>query len=113
MKVASDDHGTIHFAVTDGHPGAFNTSIYYFAYRHGAFYRADGSLIKTIDRLPLTPADVDKVYDERATHIRRGSGMSPRAPPERPSSPSPRSRRRTITGISTLAGPARGGLTRR
>ena len=70
-KVASDGVRRIHFAVTDGHPRNEPTnSIYYFAWEDGAFRRADGTRLASLDELPLAPADVDVVYDGKAENVR-------------------------------------------
>jgi hypothetical protein len=67
FKVASDGRSTIHFALTNDHPGggAVN-NVYYFRYEHGTFQRADGTIIGGLDDLPLSLADCDLVYDARA-----------------------------------------------
>ena len=67
-KVVSDGTGKIHFTFTDGHPdNVANNNIYYAYYYNGSFYKADGTLIKTMADVvagnPLLPAEVDKVYD--------------------------------------------------
>lgn len=64
VKYASNNVGTIHFAFTDGHPDIESrNNIYYACYRDGAFYKADGSMIKNVKDLPLAPSETDKVYD--------------------------------------------------
>lgn len=54
IRYASNGKDTIHFSCTDGHPNIepYN-SIYYARYREGAMYRADNSLIKQFEDLPL------------------------------------------------------------
>ncbi len=71
VKYESDGQDTIHFAFTDGHPRnePFN-NIYYAYYRKGALYRADGTRIKSLDQLPLAPAEADKVYDAKSHSAR-------------------------------------------
>jgi hypothetical protein len=63
IKFASNKTDRIHFAFTQGHPGSVNSNIYYAYYKGGAFYRANGTRIKSMSRLPLSPREVDKVYD--------------------------------------------------
>ena len=68
MKVVSNGTDKIHFVFTDGHPASVaNNNIYYAYYYNGAFYKADGTLIKTMADVvtgsPLLPAEIDKVYD--------------------------------------------------
>jgi hypothetical protein len=66
-KYVSDGRSTIHFAFTDGHPrGEPENSVYYAYYEGGAFYRADGARIADLDGLPLTPEQLDRVYDATA-----------------------------------------------
>jgi hypothetical protein len=63
-KYVSDGASTIHFAFTDGHPrGEPENSVYHALYRDGAFYRADGTRIKDLRSVPLTPEEIDRVYD--------------------------------------------------
>lgn len=64
IKFATDGKKRIHFAFTDGHPRKEPAnSIYYAYYESGAFYRADGVLIKTMAGLPFAPSEADQVYD--------------------------------------------------
>ncbi len=53
----------IHIAFSEAHPRDLPTSLYYMYYEKGGFYRADGSLIKSIDDLPVIPREADIVYD--------------------------------------------------
>jgi len=71
VKYESDGQDTIHFAFTDGHPRnePFN-NIYYACYRNGVLYRADGTQIKPMSKLPLLPSEADKVYDAKAHNAR-------------------------------------------
>ncbi len=64
IKITSNGKDEIHFAFTDGHPReeALN-SIYYLKYKKGAFYKADGTQIGTIDMLPIAHEKCDVVYD--------------------------------------------------
>lgn len=71
VKYASNGRDRIHIAFTDTHPEKSATNnVYHIAYQAGAFYRADGSLVKTVDQLPLTPPDADLVYDATANGAR-------------------------------------------
>lgn len=71
VKIASNERDVIHFAFTDGHPRNEPTnSIYYVRYRSGAFTRADGSRIGTMEELPLAHERADVVYDGRLTGVR-------------------------------------------
>jgi hypothetical protein len=67
MKVAGSGGDRIHFAFTDGHPrNEPANGIYYACYRNGCLYKADGTLIKVIDALPLAHAEADRVYNGKA-----------------------------------------------
>jgi hypothetical protein len=64
VKVASDGVATIHFAFTNNHPGGEPAnSIYYASYKDSTFRRADGSILGTMEDLPLAFEEVDLVYD--------------------------------------------------
>ncbi|WP_185154051.1 glycoside hydrolase family 88 protein [Fulvivirga sp. M361] len=65
-KVYSNGDNKIHFTFTDGHPrNEKGNSIYYTYYQNGAFYKANGILIKKITDLPLKPEELDIVYDAK------------------------------------------------
>lgn len=71
VKYFSNGKDKIHMVFTDGHPNVEPTnSVYYAYYQHGAFYRADGSKICTIDELPFEPKDASLAYDATQTHAR-------------------------------------------
>jgi len=63
-KIYSKGVDKIHFVFTDGHPRNEKTnSIYYVAYRDGAFYKANGQKIIDISKLPMSPGQTDMVYN--------------------------------------------------
>jgi hypothetical protein len=68
VKYYSDGKSKIHMVFTDGHPRdeRFN-SVYYAYYEKGAFYRANGELICTIDSLPFETDQATMVYDASIT----------------------------------------------
>lgn len=67
VKAASDGQERIHLLFTDGHPRNEPTNrVFYLCYRGGAFYRADGRRVATLDQLPIDPAKADLVYDASA-----------------------------------------------
>jgi len=70
VKVASDEQNRIHFAYTDGHPAeaAWN-SLYYAYYENGNFYKADGTLIRSLVNAPFPVADGDKVMDAQLNGV--------------------------------------------
>ena len=71
LKVVSDGDSTIHFAFTNGHPrNEPHNSVYYIKYAKGGFYKADGSLIGDMNKLPIDPLDSDLVYDAREHEVR-------------------------------------------
>jgi hypothetical protein len=67
VKYFSDGRSKIHIVFTDGHPRVEPTnSVYYACYEKGAFWRADGTKICTIDELPFAPADASVIYQATA-----------------------------------------------
>ena len=63
VKYASNGRDQVHFAFTQSHPHRLNTNIYYARYHRGAVRRADGSRIRSLAKLPLSPPEADKIYD--------------------------------------------------
>lgn len=64
MKVFSNGKDKIYFTFTDGHPNETDSNSIYFAYyQNGSFYKADGTFIKKLSNLPLSPNDVDIIYN--------------------------------------------------
>lgn len=71
LKAACRDGETIHLAFTTGHPrNESRNSVYYASFDGETFRRADGSVIGTLDDLPLDPAKCDFVYDASITNER-------------------------------------------
>ena len=63
LKYSSDGRSKIHIVFTDGHPRNEPTnSVYYTYYENGAFWRADGSQVCTIDQIPFKPTEATLVY---------------------------------------------------
>lgn len=59
----SDGNSKIHLVFTDGHPRVEPlNSVYYCYYEKGAFYKADGSMICTLEELPFEPKEASVVY---------------------------------------------------
>lgn len=69
IKFDGNGRDRIDFAFTPSHPSKYPTSIYYARYRHGSFFRADGSRIARMSELPLLPRAVDTVYDATKTGV--------------------------------------------
>ncbi len=68
VKYYSNGKDKIHMVFTDGHPrNEPANSVYYAYYQKGAFFRADGHKICTIDELPFEPKEASLVYDARKT----------------------------------------------
>jgi hypothetical protein len=68
LKAVSNDKDEIHLTFTDGHPrGVPNNSVYYAKYKNGAFYRSDGTLIRTMAQLPFDVTECEKVYAGNTT----------------------------------------------
>lgn len=67
VKYAGNGKDRIDFLYTDGHPRDVpDNSVYHFYYKKGAFYKSDGTLIKTMEEVkdnPLIPSDGTKIYD--------------------------------------------------
>lgn len=69
---------TVHVSITDAHPRAFGNNLYYFAFRDGKFYRADGTLIKDLKSGgPLLPSESELVYQGSE---KKGKGPGRSAP---------------------------------
>ncbi len=63
VKYYSDGKSRIHLVFTDGHPRVEPlNSVYYCYYENGAFWRANGEQICTVDQLPFHPSDATVVY---------------------------------------------------
>ncbi|WP_340111330.1 BNR-4 repeat-containing protein [Maribellus mangrovi] len=59
----SDGKSKIHMVFTDGHPRVEPlNSVYYCYYENGAFWKAGGSKICTLEDLPFEPKDASMVY---------------------------------------------------
>jgi len=62
-RYASNGEDAIGISFTDAHPRDYGTSIYYAEFRQGNFYKADGSLIKNLERDgPLKPSEAEEVF---------------------------------------------------
>jgi rhamnogalacturonyl hydrolase YesR len=61
-RYASNGKDTIHVSITDAHPRNYGNSLYYFEFRDGQFFKADGTLIKPLSDGALLPSEVEKIY---------------------------------------------------
>jgi hypothetical protein len=67
-RYATNGKDTVYVSVTDGHPRDFGNSIYYFEFRNGRYYRADGTVIKDLaEDGPILPGESDLVYEGSMT----------------------------------------------
>lgn len=63
VKYFSDGKSKIHIVFTDGHPRDEPTnSVYYAYYENGAFYKASGDRICTMENIPFEPKNASIVY---------------------------------------------------
>ncbi len=70
------DSDSLHVSFTDAHPRRFGNSIYHAVYRDGRFWRADGTLIKSLAEAgPLRPSEADLVF-EGSGETGRGKELS-------------------------------------
>lgn len=71
VKYFSDGGSRIHIVFTDGHPRVEPTnSVYYAYYENGAFYKASGELICTVEDIPFEPKEASIVYTSNPTEGR-------------------------------------------
>lgn len=68
---------TVHVSFTDGHPHVFANSIYYAAFRNGSYYRADGSLIKSLKADgPVRPSEAELIYKGGNVKVNQSSNAA-------------------------------------
>ena len=72
-KYAAGPDGSVLMTFSDGHPASFRSSLYFLRYRDGRFERADGSVVGTLDDLPLRFSQLDRVH----AHSRRAGRAWP------------------------------------
>jgi hypothetical protein len=69
VRYAGNGVDRVHLSFTDAHPRNYGNNIYYALFKEGEFFKADGTLIKNLDRDgPLRPSEADLVF--------RGSEMA-------------------------------------
>jgi hypothetical protein len=67
-RYAGNGRDTVYVCTTDAHPRDFGNSIYYFEFRGGKFYKADGTFIKELAKEgPLRPSEAELVYEGSMT----------------------------------------------
>ncbi|WP_341228008.1 BNR-4 repeat-containing protein [uncultured Arcticibacterium sp.] len=63
VKISSNGKDEINFAFTDGHPrNEPLNSIYYLKYKAGKFHKADGTVVGSMESLPIRHGDCDVVF---------------------------------------------------
>jgi len=69
-RYAGNGQDTVHVSITDAHPRNYGNSLYYFQFRDGKFFRADGSLIKSLKDGPLLPSESELVFKGSGTQVK-------------------------------------------
>jgi hypothetical protein len=69
-RYTGNGEDTVYVSITDGHPREYGNSIYYFEFRDGKFYTADGTLIKELKDGPLLPSEAELVFKGSGTYIK-------------------------------------------
>lgn len=70
-KITSDGKSSIHFTFTDGHPrDEAQNSVYYLRYYNGQFFKANNTVVGSIDSLPIPHSLSDVVYDGKRSGVR-------------------------------------------
>ena len=75
-RYAGNGKDTVHASITDAHPRDYGNSIYYFEFRDGKYFKADGSLIKDLKADgALLPSETELVY-QGSGNAKRGMSLS-------------------------------------
>lgn len=62
-RFAGNGEDTIYVSVTDAHPRNFGNSLYYFEFRGGKYFKADGTEIKSLkEDGPLKPSEAEMIF---------------------------------------------------
>ncbi|MCA9047143.1 MAG: BNR-4 repeat-containing protein [Planctomycetaceae bacterium] len=69
VKYASNNRDTVHCVFTEGHPRNFDNSLYHAFYRDDAFFRSDGTRIKSVNEGPVIPAEATKIFAGDANNV--------------------------------------------
>lgn len=79
-RYADNGKDTIHVSITDAHPRDYGNSLYHFEFRDGKYFKADGSLIKSLEDGPLTTGEAEKIHQGSETTMKpAGSESVPRS----------------------------------
>jgi rhamnogalacturonyl hydrolase YesR len=75
-RYAGNGKDTVYVSITDAHPRNVGNSLYYFEFRNGNFYKADGTRIKNLAADgPLRPSEAERVFLGSGVE-RKGRGLS-------------------------------------
>lgn len=69
-RYTSNGKDTVCVSITDAHPRNYGNSLYYFEFRAGSFYKADGTLVKSLSDGALAPSEAEKVYKGSETQAK-------------------------------------------
>jgi rhamnogalacturonyl hydrolase YesR len=69
-RYAGNGKDTVYVSITDAHPRNYGNSLYYFEFRDGNYYKADGSLIKALADGPLLPSEAELVFKGSGTQLK-------------------------------------------
>ncbi|MBL8026046.1 MAG: BNR-4 repeat-containing protein [Fibrobacteres bacterium] len=70
FKFVNNGKDEIHVIFTDGHPRDKFNNVYYACYKNNNLYKANGTLIKSMDALPLLLTEAEKIYDATANNAK-------------------------------------------
>lgn len=77
---AGNGRDTVHVCFSDAHPNRFGNSVYYAAFRDGAFRRANGGIIKSLKPDgPLRPREAERVFAGGGGIVREGFASAERS----------------------------------
>ena len=61
-RYAGNGRDTVYVSITDAHPRNYGNSLYYFEFRDGKYFKADGTFIKALADGPLLPSEAERIY---------------------------------------------------
>ncbi len=75
-RYANNGKDTVSVSITDAHPRDYGNSLYYFEFRGGKFFKADGTEIKDLKAAgPLVPSEAELIY-KGTGNPKRGASLS-------------------------------------
>ncbi|QBG49344.1 hypothetical protein EGM51_17790 [Verrucomicrobia bacterium S94] len=76
-RYAGNGKDTVYVSFTDGHPHVFGNNLYYAEFRGGSFYRADGTLIKSLKTDgPLRPSEAELIYHGSNVKVKQSTNAA-------------------------------------